>query len=165
VVGRCIHSNAFPLTGQPTPKLGANQAAASGGGDAPAHAAAPVAAAPAPTGDALAAAAAGGEVSAIGTKFGLSLEDVVVYEALWTEAAGGNDNLPAGGALKFFTTSGLPMADLKIVWSASDTAAPKGQLNKEEFFGACKLIAVKQSGGALHPNAFPLTGQPTPKFA
>jgi hypothetical protein len=39
---------------------------------------------------------------------------------------------------------------LKIVWSASDTAAPKGQLNKEEFFGACKLIAVKQSGGALH---------------
>lgn len=37
-------------------------------------------------------------------------------------------------------------------------------MNKEEFFRACKLIAVKQNGGARDPTAFALAGQPLPKL-
>ena len=59
------------------------------------------------------------------------------------------------------------MLDFMTILSARHPTvarAPKGHMSKEEFFGACKLIAVKQNGGALDPTAFALAGQPLPKL-
>jgi len=155
--GGALGPAAFALPLQPLPKLGSNdppEAAEAAAQVAPAAAAA---AAPA-------AAAASEEVPEVAAKLGLSADDLKVYEGFWSEAPTNGELLPAGGALKYFTTSGLGMPDLKMIWGASDRSAPKGQLSKEEFFGACKLIAVKQNGGALGPAAFALAGQPLPKL-
>lgn len=103
------------------------------------------------------------KLPAIAVKLALSADDLKVYSALWTEAPTTNEALPGADALRFFATSGLAMADLKMIWDASSTTAPISQLSRGEFFAALKLIAVKQNGGALNPAAFALAGQPLPK--
>ena len=171
--GGALGPAAFAVPLQPLPRLGSNDPseAAEAATQVTPAAAAPAAAAPAAAAPAAAAAPeiaaaapAAEELPAVAIKLALSADDLKVYEAFWSEAPTNGDSLPAGGALKFFTTSGLAMPDLKMIWGASDTSAPKGQLNKEEFFGALKLIAVKQNGGALAPTAFSLAGQPLPKL-
>ena len=95
--------------------------------------------------------ASGGDcdVSAHATALGLSASDVVRYDALWEEADTAGDYFPAGAAVKFLGTAGLPQSDLGKIWTLSDKDVPKGKLSKDEFYTALKLVAMKQSGGEI----------------
>lgn len=101
----------------------------------------------------------------IAVRLGLSLQDVDAYAKLWSEADTTDNLLPAGVAVKFLGTSGLPQEQLRTVWSMSDTATPKGQLDKNEFFVACKLIALAQSGAKLDASLDLSARTPLPKIA
>eukprot|EP00039_Didymoeca_costata_P010743 m.145398 g.145398 ORF g.145398 m.145398 type:complete len:1078 (+) comp14945_c1_seq1:142-3375(+) len=94
------------------------------------------------------------DVPQIGKDLMLTALDLRRYDELWAEAAAGNDRLGAGGAVKFLGTSGLQQSDLKTIWDISDSEQPKGSLNKDEFFRACKLVAVGQSGGPIEKESF-----------
>ena len=82
-------------------------------------------------------------------KLGLSSSDVRRYEALWAEAETTQGFLPAGQAVQFLGTSGLPQADLGKIWGLADYRPPKRALAKDEFYVACKLVALRQAGGAI----------------
>jgi len=134
----------------PLPKLGAN----------PEGTPAAVAETPAPKAEESGAEAAPVvAVSAHAKKLGLSSSDVQRYDALWEEAETTKGFLPAGQAVKFLGTSGLPQADLGKIWGLSDYQAPKGALSKDEFYVACKLVALKQAGGEI---SFGGVGNATP---
>ena len=70
----------------------------------------------------------------VAAKLGLSSSDVDAYVKLWDAADTSNGLLPAGTAVKFLGTSGLPQETLRSIWGMSDTDAPRGQLDKDEFF-------------------------------
>jgi len=72
--------------------------------------------------------------------------------------------LLAAGATEFLTLSGLPQETLKQIWSLSDTNDPRGQLTRDEFFTACKLIATAQAGRPLVPAFITAKGIPLPTF-
>ena len=90
-------------------------------------------------------------LSAVATELGLSSSDVDAYTKLWAAADTVNDLFPAGAAVKFLGTSGLPQETLRAIWGMSDTDAPRGQLDKDGFFKACKLIALVRQ---LQPFSF-----------
>lgn len=80
---------------------------------------------------------------------GMSSDQLLVFEALWQLAVpSGEDLLGPTAAVNFFRSSGYDNQVLSKIWSLSDSQAPKGQLCKEEFFIALKLIALKQAGQA-----------------
>jgi hypothetical protein len=72
----------------------------------------------------------------------LSAEEAPVYAKLWEEVNAPNGLLPAASAVKFFGTSQLPNADLRDIWTLSDSTPVNGKLSRTEFFVALKLIAV-----------------------
>ena len=82
-------------------------------------------------------------------KLGLSHSDVKHYDALWEQASTEDDALAVDAAVQFLCKAGLPQADLLKIWGLSDFKEPKGKLSKGEFFVALKLVALKQSGGAI----------------
>ena len=99
----------------------------------------------------------------IAKKLALDGAALAKYEALWEEADTAAGFLAAGAAVKFLGTSKLPQGDLKTIWGLSDTVAPKGKLSKDEFFCACKFVAVKQNGGELAAGSLS-TATPAPKL-
>eukprot|EP00038_Savillea_parva_P029234 m.69696 g.69696 ORF g.69696 m.69696 type:complete len:1225 (+) comp8601_c0_seq1:40-3714(+) len=108
-------------------------------------------------------------VPGVATALGLSEADVVAYEKLWAEADTNGGILTAGSAVTFLGTSGLDKAVLRTIWGLSDTETPRGQLDKDEFFLACKLVAMAQAGKALddpslrsQPTALPKLGSLAP---
>jgi hypothetical protein len=82
----------------------------------------------------------------IASTLGLSASDVVAYEKLWQSADADGGFLSAGAAVKFLGTSGLGKAALREIWEMSDTDVPRGKLDRDEFFVACKLVAMAQAG-------------------
>jgi len=93
---------------------------------------------------------------AIAVELGLSQVDLAAYKHLWASAETANDRLPAGTALKFFARSGLDVffGTLRKTWGLADTELPKGSLNQNEFFRACKLVAQAQAGQPMSVAAF-----------
>jgi hypothetical protein len=108
--------------------------------------------------------AGGGGLPHIATKLGLSKSDVAAYNKLWAEADTNSGYLNAGAAVKFLGTSGLAKQVLSDIWTMSDTGAPRGQLDKDEFFFACKLVAMAQSKVALDESLM-ATATPLPRVA
>eukprot|EP00039_Didymoeca_costata_P027651 m.18856 g.18856 ORF g.18856 m.18856 type:complete len:654 (+) comp6427_c0_seq2:309-2270(+) len=94
-------------------------------------------------------------------------EQLPVYEVLWQKATGGADVLGPGSAVRFLKATGFPDRVLGAIWNIADANAPKGKLNKEEFFTAAKLIAIKQDGlevakeNLQTPTPLPLIGEHT----
>ena len=80
---------------------------------------------------------------------GLTQDQLEAYSAFWGEAETVSSALPAAAAVMFLTTSGLPKPELSAIWKLANSAAPWGELNKDEFFVACKLVSIRQAGGAL----------------
>ena len=80
------------------------------------------------------------------TRLTLTADDVAVYDILWTNNSGGAETLPADAAVTFFRTSGLEIEILHNVWEEADMVEPLGELNKDEFFNAIKMIALAQVG-------------------
>ena len=78
----------------------------------------------------------------------ISSDQLPVYEALWCLAVPGprNHTLGPAAAVDFLTKSGFDNGVLGTIWATADVNEPKGTLNKQEFFVALKLIAVKQAG-------------------
>lgn len=102
-------------------------------------------------------------VSPIAVALGLSLADLEVYDALWTEAETEGGVLPAGVAVKFLGSSGLDKRVLKSIWALADADKPHGSLSKPEFHRACKYVAMAQAGLALPQLDRPETAAvPTP---
>ena len=68
--------------------------------------------------------------------------------------------------MTFLGKSGLPKGNLSRIWKLSSIEVPKNKLSKDEFFRACKYIAIKQSGRELEeselakPAPVPKLGQP-----
>ena len=94
---------------------------------------------------------------AIAAELGLSRVDLAAYKHLWESAETANDRLPDGAALKFFTRSGLDAkkpGTLRTMWGIADTEPPKGSLNENEFFRACKLVAQAQAGQPMSTATF-----------
>lgn len=83
---------------------------------------------------------------AIVTELGISEADVAIYDGLWSSSGKVDEALQAPAALVYFSRSGLDQQTLRTMWSVADSEPPKGQLNRDEFFRACKLIALAQSG-------------------
>jgi len=98
----------------------------------------------------------------IAAELGLPDAYLAYYEGLWSVAGIVNGVLPAAKALTFFGKSSLdskktpPESDvpsaslgpgtLRKIYRLADSKAPHGQLTKNEFFRACKLIALAQAG-------------------
>lgn len=85
-------------------------------------------------------------------ELGLSEADLAVYEQLWDEAtahANGEPHVTAAVAIRMFEPSKLKKKVLRKVWTMSDQSDPRGELCREEFFLACKLIALAQAGVPL----------------
>lgn len=60
-----------------------------------------------------------GGAGGIAAKLALSASDVAAYDTLWHEADTVNELFPAGAAVTFLGTSGLPQADLREIWGAA----------------------------------------------
>eukprot|EP00729_Bicosta_minor_P003809 gene3809-14411_t len=76
-------------------------------------------------------------------------EEKSCFEGLWSKAPTENGFLLGAKAVSFLSASHLPTERLRTIWSLCDKTAPWGKLQKEEFFNACKLVAVAQSGLSL----------------
>lgn len=78
----------------------------------------------------------------------ISSDQLPVYEALWCLAVPGPRNhfLDPAAAVAFLSNSGFDNGVLGMIWTTADVNEPKGTLDKQEFFVALKLIAVKQAG-------------------
>ena len=103
---------------------------------------------------------------AIAVELGLSQIDLAAYKHLW-ESAQSDDRLPAGAALKFFGKSGLDAkkeGTLRTMWGIADTEPPKGSLNEDEFFRACKLITIAQAGEKMSKDGLGASGYALPKL-
>ena len=85
-------------------------------------------------------------VSAHAAALGLSAADCTHYGSLWDTARAGETLIPAPAAATFLRTSGISTDALRQIWSLSDTTEPKGMLDKDKFFVACKLVAITQHG-------------------
>jgi hypothetical protein len=86
------------------------------------------------------------QVATIHERLGLNPGDIEVYESLWKQVLPvGTSCLGPEAAVMFFKKSKLPNKTLRAIWEESDTEEPLGTLSKEEFFVACKLIALRQA--------------------
>jgi hypothetical protein len=72
--------------------------------------------------------------------------DIEVYQELWSEAGGDLGRVGQTELIEFFNSSKLDGSKLGKIWGLADTEAPKGALNKLEFYTAMKLIALSQWG-------------------
>ena len=92
----------------------------------------------------------------IAAELGLPDAYLAYYEGLWSVAGIVDGVLPAAKALTFFGKSSLDSktpdsaslgpGTLRKIYRLADSEAPHGQLTKNEFFRACKLIALAQAG-------------------
>ena len=64
----------------------------------------------------------------------------------------------------FFQSSRLPQSDLAEIWGLADVREPLGQLHKDEFFVACKLVAWRQGGGSISTEGLAGARPPLPRL-
>eukprot|EP00039_Didymoeca_costata_P007885 m.104836 g.104836 ORF g.104836 m.104836 type:complete len:1742 (-) comp13860_c1_seq2:37-5262(-) len=86
-------------------------------------------------------------------QFCLTSKDIVIYEKLWSEVDKTGEYVGASVAVSFLKTSGLAVQELRQIWGMVDKAAPKGKLNKDEFFAALKYVACVQCSLSLEPES------------
>lgn len=78
-----------------------------------------------------------------------SKEHQKIYQEWFSCAdSDGDGRLTGGDATKFFSMSGLPRQDLKLVWAIADTKR-QGFLGFKEFITAMQLISLAQAGQTL----------------
>lgn len=78
-----------------------------------------------------------------------SKEHQKIYQEWFSCADSDRDGrLTGGDATKFFSMSGLPRQDLKLVWAIADTKR-QGFLGFKEFITAMQLISLAQAGQTL----------------
>ena len=96
---------------------------------------------------------------------GLDDEGISFYIALWEYVDVNKVNRIAGKtALGFLQSSNLSNKQLRDIWAASDTKQPRGSLTRDEFFVACKLVALKQQGKPAQVSNLTIEVGP-PKFS
>eukprot|EP00039_Didymoeca_costata_P029682 m.25879 g.25879 ORF g.25879 m.25879 type:complete len:667 (-) comp7746_c0_seq1:24-2024(-) len=91
-----------------------------------------------------------GESSSSTTVASFSTTEVREYTKFWARISGGKELVSANNIAGALSRAGLQKDDLKTIWDLSKTAeTQRGHMGKNEFFTACKYVAVRQSGKEL----------------
>eukprot|EP00040_Diaphanoeca_grandis_P003084 m.23696 g.23696 ORF g.23696 m.23696 type:complete len:868 (+) comp14319_c0_seq1:348-2951(+) len=78
-------------------------------------------------------------------KLNLGDAEITHYERFWATVDKEGEVVTAAGVVPFFKASNLGNKVLRKIWNQCDVDPPHGQLNKDEFMMACKLIALQQA--------------------
>lgn len=80
-------------------------------------------------------------------RLALNDNDASEYERLWADVAkSGSDTVLAKIGVSLFKPSKLGNKALRRIWDLCDITPPHGELTKDEFMIACKLIGLAQDG-------------------
>ncbi|CAK9106288.1 Epidermal growth factor receptor substrate 15 (Protein Eps15) (Protein AF-1p) [Durusdinium trenchii] len=89
-------------------------------------------------------------------------QELELYEKLYQDLGGGM--IDGERAANFLMQSGLPMEVLHSIWDLADSG-DQGALNREQFFGALRLVAWAQNGHHPEPSLMSRLPPMLPDFA